>query len=73
MLFVTWNGVMQVGMKFKRHGPWIDGWITFGSKSVLFKNVSVVSRRWTGDNEMLCAMGPHFLLKRYFRPKGFLP
>ena len=31
---------------------------------LLFNGISVISGRWAGDNESLCAMGPLLRLKR---------
>ena len=31
---------------------------------VLFNSISVISGRWAGDNERLCAMEPRLRLKR---------
>ena len=42
----------------------VDGWMDDLRFYVLFNSVSVISGRWTDDNERLCAMGPRLRLKR---------
>ena len=31
---------------------------------ILFDSISIISGRWVGNNERLCAMEPHLRLKR---------
>ena len=38
---------------------------------VLFNSISVISGRWTDDNEMLCAIEPCLRLKRSLPQAGF--
>ena len=38
-----------------------------------FYSISVISGRWDGDNERLCAMGPSYWLERFPPPAGFEP
>ena len=42
----------------------MDGWMDDLGFYVLFNSISVISGRWAGDNERLCAMGPLLRLKR---------
>ena len=38
-----------------------------------FYSISVISGRWDGDNERLCAMEPSYWLERFPSPAGFEP
>ena len=38
--------------------------------NVLFNSISVISGRWEGDNERLCALEPHLRLERVPSPAG---
>ena len=40
---------------------------------VLFNNITVISGRWTDDNEMLCAMEPCLQLKSSPPQEGLEP
>ena len=43
----------------------IDGWGDYLRFYVLFNSISVISGRWTDDNERLCAMEHHLRLRRF--------
>ena len=42
----------------------MDGWMDDLQFYVVFNSNSVISGQWADDNERLCAMEPHLLLKR---------
>ena len=41
-----------------------DGWVFDMRLYVLSNNISVISGRWTGNDEILCAMEPRLQLKK---------
>ena len=43
-------------------GAWVCGCVTCDFTN--FYSISVISGRWTGDNEKLCAMEPRLRLER---------
>ena len=50
-----------------------DGWMDDLQFNVLFKNISVISGRWTDDNERLGAMKPRLRLRRLRIERGSNP
>ena len=44
---------------------WMDGWMDDLRLYVLFNNISVMSGRCLGDNEMLCAREVRLRLRRF--------
>ena len=51
----------------------LDGWMDDLRFYVLFNSVSVISGRWAGDNERLCAMKPRLRLGRFRLEQGSSP
>ena len=47
-----------------KYGIMKDGWLDDLRFYVLFNSISVISGRWAGDNERLCAMEPRLRLRR---------
>ena len=41
--------------------------------NVLFESISVISKRWVGDNESLCAVEPRLRMKRSPTKAGLEP
>ena len=57
--------------KAHRHGRvWMDGWVRVLRP---FNSISVISRRWKGEHERLCAMKRRLGSGRISPPAGFEP
>ena len=62
-------GPWSLHMSRSRFG-WMDGWVSVLSP---FNSISVISRRWKGEYERLCAMKRRLGLGRISPPAGFEP
>ena len=64
LLFIRWNKNRSYTEKVK-YPLWLGGWVGAWLAILrIFNSISVISGRWTGDNEKLCAMEPCLRLER---------
>ena len=60
---------MAIFISQLKHAGWMDDLGFY----ILSNSITVISGKWAGDNERLCAMEPHLQFRRFQLKQGLHP